>query len=49
MYTVYKLIHEYYWAHNCHIMISKSRRRSIERFKKRVYELGGSILAVLIL
>ncbi len=30
-------------------MISKSKRRSIRRFKKRVYELSSSILVVLIL
>jgi len=30
-------------------MIGESKRRSIGRFEKRVYELGGSILAVLIL
>ncbi len=30
-------------------MISKSRRRSIRRFKKRVYKLSSNILIVLIL
>ena len=30
-------------------MISKSRRRSIRRFEKRVYKLSSSILLVLIL
>ncbi len=30
-------------------MISESRRRSIGRFEKRVYELGSSIFVVLIL
>ncbi len=30
-------------------MIGESRRRCIGRFEKRVYELGSSILAVLIL
>ncbi len=30
-------------------MISKSRRHSIRRFKKRVYKLSSSILVVLIL
>jgi len=36
-------------AHNCYVIISKSRRHSIRRFEKRVYELSSSILAVLIL
>jgi len=30
-------------------MISKSKRRYIKRFKKRVYELSSNILVVLIL